>query len=104
MRGIADILFERMQARWQKSRNKIVSVSKPLQDWIAEEGHRLNELSNGEEGGRIIQKLISERIEYEILKAATACPQQYEGCTEIRLVITEQVQEKGVPEIRIEMS
>jgi len=104
MRGITDILLNRMQARWTKSRNKFVSVSKPLQAWIAEEGHRLNELSNGEEGGRIIQKLISERIEYEILKLATACPQQYEGCMEIGLVIGDQFEERGIPKIQIEMS
>lgn len=104
MRGITEILLHRMQARWTKSRSKFVSVSKPLQDWIAQEGLRLNELSNGEEGGRIIQKLISERIEYEILKSATACPQKYEDCTELGLVMGEQLEEKGIPKIQIEMS
>lgn len=103
MRGITDILLNRMQARWTKSRRKTVSVSNPLQEWIAQEGHRLNELSNGEEGGRIIQKLISERIEYEILKAATACPEQYEDCSKIALELTEVRPEGTTPGIHIEL-
>jgi ATP-dependent Clp protease ATP-binding subunit ClpA len=87
MQGIANILLQRMITRWQNSRERTVHVPTELMFWLAREGHRRNEESNGEEGGRIIQKLISEHIEYEILAAAVASPEQYEHCREIRITL-----------------
>ncbi|MCA9061230.1 MAG: ATP-dependent Clp protease ATP-binding subunit, partial [Planctomycetaceae bacterium] len=104
MLGIASILTERMQARWRKSRERTVVVSDALLSWVATEGHRLNELSNGEEGGRIIQKLISERIEYEILRCATTSPEQYAGCSRIELSLVDVPDDSDVPTVRVEMS
>jgi len=64
----------------------------------------LNELSNGEEGGRIIQKLISERVEYEILRTATSSPELYGDCTDIRVSVADPVEESSVPGICVQLT
>ena len=83
MEGISAIFFQRMTAKWLQSRGKRIEIDPQLTRWIATEACRLNDQSNGEEGGRIVQKLISEKVEYEVLKLAIEKPEIYESCSSI---------------------
>ena len=87
MRGITQIFLNKMATKWLRSRSKTVSVVAEVASKIAEESHRLNELSNGEEGGRIVQKLISELVEYQILRQAMKFPEQYDACQTISVTL-----------------
>jgi ATP-dependent Clp protease ATP-binding subunit ClpC len=80
---ISRICVEKIGVRWQLSRNKSMSVTPEVVEWIGREAFRLNGIANGEEGGRIVQKLVSEKIEYEILRLAITQPEAYEKCRHI---------------------
>lgn len=89
MEGISSIFFQRMISKWKRARGKTIEVDTDVIRWIGNEACRLNELSNNEEGGRIAQKLISDKVEYEILKLAIENPDKYDKCSEISVSLNQ---------------
>ena len=83
MIGIARIQVEHMQTTWQRKREKTLIVPEALIEHIGRQGHQLNEASNGQEGGRIIRKLLVDTIESRIQKAVTERPAEYKRASEI---------------------
>lgn len=85
MIDIARIQIARMQSLWMRKREKQVIVPEQLIRYLGEEAHRRNEKANGQAGGRIMRKLISDQIEIQIQSAATAQPREYADCQAIQL-------------------
>jgi ATP-dependent Clp protease ATP-binding subunit ClpA len=74
---ITDKLVAEMQATWLDRRQKQLRVDPAIVSSLAAEAHRLNEKSDGREGGRIVRKLISDRIEAPLQRAISQQPEQY---------------------------
>lgn len=69
--------------RWLISRRKELVVGKELVEQIGRRGAVINESVNGEEGGRVITKLIRECIEHKVLTRARVEPEAYSNCSRI---------------------
>ncbi len=80
--------FKLLSSRWRQSRQKVLRVSDEAMKLIAEEAISLNASSEGREGGRIANKLLSERVEHVILCHSLAHPIEYEKCQTIYITPT----------------
>lgn len=85
MVSIAKGAAKRLAMRWKKLRSKAVVISDEIIFQIGQRGHSLNEQSNGQEGGRIIQKLFSDVVEDEVYRKSVEFHDCYESCCEIRV-------------------
>ncbi len=88
MIGIAQLQIEKMKMTWKRKREKNLIVPDTLIQRVGQRGHQLNEDVNGQEGGRIIRKLLIDIVETSIQQAATANPMEYKKATNI--VISQQ--------------
>lgn len=105
MIGIAKTAVKRLASRWQKARNKKLVVDSELIQQIGQCAYSKNELSNGQEGGRIIQKLLSEVVEDEVYRKSLENRDDYERCLEIHVRGTgEPPEEKLRAEVRFSFS
>lgn len=86
MVGISRKLVGQMQRTWHQKREKQIHVSEDLVQHIGRLGHGLNEKSGGQEGGRIIRKLLSDLIETSIQEQATSREAAYKSCRRIHVV------------------
>ncbi len=86
MVDIAEGAAKGLSRRWEKARNKVVRFSKELIQQIGQRAHLLNEQSNGQEGGRILKKLLSEVVEDEVYRKSLELRDEYERCQEIHVV------------------
>jgi ATP-dependent Clp protease ATP-binding subunit ClpC len=86
MAGIARKMLGRRERFWSESREKRLVVPDSLVEHIAAEAHARNRDSGGKEGGRIVDKLISELVEDPIVRAATSRSADYLACRRIELV------------------
>ena len=66
MIGIARKQIRQTADLWQQKRDKQLAVSEEVLTALAQRAHTLNEKSKGEEGGRIVRKLISDLIEHRV--------------------------------------
>lgn len=66
---ITRITLKKVADQWEIARGKRLNIHEPVVHAIGEKAHHLNSLANGEEGGRIVKKLIRDKIEYAILEA-----------------------------------
>jgi len=80
MQGITQKLIAEMAREWEQRREKKLVVAAELIERIAEEGHALDEKSKGKEGGRVIRKLIADRIEAAIQQAISENASAYRDC------------------------
>lgn len=87
MAGITRRLFADMQAAWKDKRQKRLEVSDDLVNWIAAEAHELNSTSQGKEGGRIVRKLIADRVESRIQSCIAGTPDEYQRCSIVRILL-----------------
>lgn len=87
MIGIARIQVEKMQTTWKRKREKTLIVPETLVQHVGQLGHQVNQDAKGQEGGRIIRKLLVDTIECPIQKAVTERAAEYKSCSRIELVI-----------------
>lgn len=85
MIGIAERISQKISKRWLAARNRKLVVTPEVIESIGKQAAELNEASNGQEGGRIVQKLFAEQVEYTVLTASKANPNEYESCQEIQI-------------------
>ena len=85
MVGIARKLIGRMCELWRQKRDKAVEVADELLEFIGRRAQALNERSSGQEGGRIVRKLISDVLETALQREATRRATEYHDCRRILL-------------------
>jgi ATP-dependent Clp protease ATP-binding subunit ClpA len=85
MAGISRKMIARRARFWSEKREKQLVVPDRLVDYIAERSDRENAASGGKEGGRIVDKKISELIEEPITQEAERQPEAYLACRRIEL-------------------
>lgn len=85
MTGIAEYSARRLIRRWQTNREKELVLAPELITRIGEVAHQKNELSNGQEGGRIVQKLFSDYVESIVYKTFLEQREAYENCAQIEV-------------------
>lgn len=85
MIGIAQRQVARLKRAWQQRRGKSLEFEPQLIDLIGKLGHQRNEASGGQEGGRIIRRLMTDMIEGPLQSAASANPQAYAGAEIVTL-------------------
>lgn len=77
MSGIAKKIVREICDGWKQRRAKELVVDPRLVEWIGREAHRLNDRSQGREGGRIVRKLVAEQIESPLQRQISVRPQDY---------------------------
>jgi ATP-dependent Clp protease ATP-binding subunit ClpA len=82
---IAGRQIERLVELWGWKREKQLLVPGSVAESIGREAHRLNEAARGQEGGRIVRKLIRDRLETPIQQAAARQAGEYRGCRTIEV-------------------
>ena len=85
MIGITQRACDRMRHLWQQKREKQIDVEADLIQSIGRRAHQLNEQINGDEGGRIVRKLVSDLIESRVQDAAMEDSDSYRRCRAIRV-------------------
>jgi ATP-dependent Clp protease ATP-binding subunit ClpA len=85
MLGIGRKLVAEIQSGWIMKRGKRLEVADELVRYLGEEAQRLNEGSEGKEGGRIVRKLISEWIEAKLQSEITQRTAEYRECDVVAL-------------------
>lgn len=87
MVGVARKQVDRTAVLWRQKRDKSLNVADDAIVAIGRRAHALNEKANGEEGGRIVRKLISDLIENEVQIQATRNDSGYQGSREILVAV-----------------
>jgi hypothetical protein len=85
MGGIARKQLGELRQTWAARRGKGLAVPEELAAHVAAEAQRLNERSKGKEGGRVVRKLIADRVEAPLQRAISARPADYRACGAVRL-------------------
>lgn len=85
MRGICMKLIEKMEKIWKEKREKTLVIPTELIDYIAKKSHLENKSSGGKEGGRIVNKLITDLIEATIQDQQSKSEEEYKQADEIVL-------------------
>ncbi len=90
MIAIARKIVRQVQQTWQQKRGRMLSVSEEAIELIGRRAHSLNEKSGGQEGGRIVRRLISDLIEDGVQRAASSRPHEYKQskCIDVTLLDT----------------
>lgn len=83
--GIAQRVIDRLVARWRTTRQKELYVAPEAMQAIADMAVNANDQGEGQEGGRVVKKLVSEKIEHQILLRTLAAPQAYDECDRIEV-------------------
>jgi ATP-dependent Clp protease ATP-binding subunit ClpA len=74
-----------LQKGWARRRGKRLEIPPALVERIAAEAHELNERVKGKEGGRIVRKLIAERIEARVQQEVSRRPEEYKASAVVAL-------------------
>ena len=104
MIGIARIQVEKMQATWKQKREKTLIVPEALITHIGQHGHQLNQAAKGQEGGRIIRKLLVDLVESPIQRVVTERTAEYKRSSKIVVSLTSNESESdhlGLPAVAI---
>jgi ATP-dependent Clp protease ATP-binding subunit ClpC len=88
MDGICRKLVTELCQSWAEKRGKRLEIPETLIAYIAEQANRLNEKSQGKEGGRIVRKLMADWLEAPLQRVISDRPGEYRGCQEIVLEFT----------------
>ncbi len=83
MTGITNKLVKNISEEWQERRNKTIALTPELIQWIADEAYQRNEAAKGREGGRIVRKLLSDKVEAAIEQKIGLHPQDYQQCSTV---------------------
>lgn len=106
---ITQKLIDGLSRSWKERRGKVICISTELINFIAEEAHRLNEKSDGREGGRVVRKLISDWIEAPVQRKISELPEDYRAASRIMVECTtperpessEENSSVGPPEVKV---
>lgn len=101
---IAKRVVANVANRWRSARQKELVVADELIQWLGIHGNEKNEQVNGEEGGRIITKLVRECIEHRVLMKAMAEPESYSASTHIRVECSGESGGESIPGARVVFS
>ena len=101
MFGIARLACRRMVDRWRTKREKILEVSDEVAKAIGHRAHAANCKSNGQEGGRIVQRLVGDLVERQILVRASDSPTEYANCQTIAVSLNPQCVSAGSDDISV---
>lgn len=85
MTGITRILFSNMNREWSERRGKVLDVSREVEELIARQAHEANAKVSGREGGRVVRKLIADRVEAAIQQAIGVRPDEYRRASTVRV-------------------
>lgn len=83
MAGIAQQLCNDLVEKWKSQRQKKLSISPELVELISHQAFEQNQKSKGKEGGRIVRKLIANKIESALQSAIAESAEAYRDCEEI---------------------
>jgi len=83
MVGIAERVGEEVATEWRHRRGRQLEIDPALFETIGTDAHRRNEAAEGREGGRIVRKLFSERIEAAIQERIASDPELYRRATKV---------------------
>ena len=83
--GIARKQVRELCQNWTTRRGKDLEIPEDLVRHIANEAHRLNEASKGKEGGRVVRKLLADRIEASLQRSIAERPDDYRQCQRVRV-------------------
>lgn len=95
MIGIARKIIGQVAGLWRQKRDKEFAVSEEAIEYIGKQAFERNEGSNGEEGGRIVRKLVSDEIEHRVQLEATERRDDYKACRVIRIELDAADSEDG---------
>ena len=101
MIGITERVCRRMNGRWEQKREKKILVNVEVIEAIGRHAHELNQKSNGQEGGRVVQKLVGDLIERAVQEAASANKNGYLAASEIHAELSCDTPQGSVPEVKI---
>jgi ATP-dependent Clp protease ATP-binding subunit ClpA len=85
MEGICRKEIDRQHAFWRDKRDKELVVAEEIVQYVARTGDGLNVRAGGEEGGRIIAKLLGEMVEDPITLAVRDRSAEFQACDRIEL-------------------
>jgi len=80
MTAIARKQLADIRLNWAETRGKQLDFPAALGEYIGSAAHRLDEKSNGKEGGRVVRKLVSEWVEASLQRAMAADAEGYRSC------------------------
>ena len=85
MIGIAGKIVQEVAELWRQKRDKTLVVTDAVIEAIGKRAFALNEESKGNEGGRIVGKLVSDLIQHRLQVEATRHREAYDGCRTIKV-------------------
>src|SRR5205823_6568105 len=85
MTNISRHQFTELRKTWSEKRHKRLDVPPELLEYVGEQAHRFNEKSGGQEGGRIVRKLITDWVESRLQREASLRPKEYRLCKSVAL-------------------
>ncbi len=100
MAGITRQLCDDLVSKWKTQRQKELSISEDLIEAISNQSFEQNQKSKGKEGGRIVRKLIANRIEAALQSAIANSTEGYRNSH--RVVVNLQDIETNVVSIEFE--
>lgn len=88
MEAICRKHVKKMQHTWQQKREKTLLIPETLVRYIAERSHRLNQHSGNKEGGRIVERLLSQLVEDTIQQEQIDSEEAYKRANVIEIHCT----------------
>lgn len=85
--GIAERIGRRVQRLWRRKQGKELAFSSDAIKTIARQAHELNDRSGGQEGGRIVRKLFSDRIERRIQDFAADASSAFRAADSVQVTV-----------------
>ncbi|MBL8799296.1 MAG: ATP-dependent Clp protease ATP-binding subunit [Planctomycetia bacterium] len=85
MAGICRKQVAELVQGWAEKRGKRLEIPAALVTYLADAAHRLNEKSQGKEGGRIVRKLLSEHVEARLQREISQRPADYQHAAGLAL-------------------
>ncbi len=88
MENICRKHVKKMQQVWRQKREKTLMIPEVLVKYIAERSHRLNQRSGNKEGGRIVERLLSQLVEDTIQQKQIEAEEEYKQADTIEVHCT----------------
>ncbi len=85
MLGIAQRLAADMRRQWLQKRGKNLKIDQSVLQAIANKAHQQNSRVQGNEGGRIVRKLVSDHIESQIQRVISVSSDKYRRSTTVNV-------------------
>jgi ATP-dependent Clp protease ATP-binding subunit ClpA len=101
LRGITERACRRVTGLWRQRRRVELVIEQPVIEWITSKAVDRSRQTSGNEGGRIVRKLISEFVELAIQEQAILNPEAYEsaGVIHIRMRTPDETTQMAAVEV-----